>query len=444
MKLVLLGSGSPGGWPDPTCGCGSCTAARAAGALRGSTSALLDDMLLLDAGPDTASAVQRAGRDLTRLAHVLLTPTDPGAAGAALDLVTSWPGSGLDVVGSPDLLVGLADRLPDGSRVRLVPLRPGERTTLGGYDVAALPTPAGASALVYDVTGPSGRLVHAPATGPLSDASVEALRGAALDVLLLDESGGRADTASGAPAGHLDLTSFPEQLRRLRDVQAVTAHTDVVAVHLSHANPPPEELAALVAAHGARVVADGTLVGAGPDRTTGRTLVLGGTRSGKSREAERLLAGERDVTYVATAYPASLDDEWSERVRLHRERRPAHWRTTETLDLVPLLDDQGGPLLVDCLTLWLTRVMDRHDAWDDGTWARSAQQAVAEEVERLLVAWRATTRRVVAVSNEVGQGVVPESAAGRRFRDLMGQLNARVAAETEDVRWCVAGRVLVL
>jgi adenosylcobinamide kinase/adenosylcobinamide-phosphate guanylyltransferase len=96
---------------------------------------------------------------------------------------------------------------------------------------------------------------------------------------------------------------------------------------------------------------------------------------------------------------------------------------------------------VDCLTLWLTRVMDRHDAWDDAAWKATGRKAVHDEVDALVGAWRSTSRRVVAVSNEVGQGVVPETAAGRRFRDEMGRLNARVAAVTEDVRWCVAGRV---
>ena len=66
---------------------------------------------------------------------------------------------------------------------------------------------------------------------------------------------------------------------------------------------------------------------------------------------------------------------------------------------------------------------------------------MGDEVDRLVEAWRTTGRRVVAVSNEVGQGVVPGTAAGRRFRDLMGVLNARLAAHTEDVRWCLAGQV---
>ncbi len=172
--------------------------------------------------------------------------------------------------------------------------------------------------------------------------------------------------------------------------------------------------------------------------------MIGGARSGKSREAERILAAAPEVCYVATAYPPEHDDEWSQRVRLHRDRRPSHWETVETLDLVSLLRDDGSALLVDCLTLWLTRVMDRHDAWDDAAWASTAEKAVLVEVDALVDAWAATRRRVVAVTNEVGQGVVPATAAGRRFRDVMGALNARLAAATEDVRWCAAGRVVTL
>ena len=108
---------------------------------------------------------------------------------------------------------------------------------------------------------------------------------------------------------------------------------------------------------------------------------------------------------------------------------------------MPLLASDGDPLLVDCLTLWLTRVMDAHDAWDDDAWAARAEKAVAGEIDALAEAWRTTGRRVVAVTNEVGQGVVPDAAAGRRFRDVMGRLNAAVAAVTEDVLWCTAGRV---
>jgi adenosylcobinamide kinase/adenosylcobinamide-phosphate guanylyltransferase len=266
---------------------------------------------------------------------------------------------------------------------------------------------------------------------------VEAVAGAAYDVVLLEETFGDHVTHG---TDHLDLRTFPDQLRRLRDVGAVTHGTDVVAVHLSHRNPP--DLADRLAVWGARVVPDGTTLGVRPEPpSVGRTLVIGGARSGKSSAAESLLAADSSVTYVATAYPPDHDHEWSERVRRHRAQRPGHWSTLETTDLVPLLASDGEPLLVDCLTLWLTRVMDAHDAWDDDAWAARAEKAVAGEVDALVEAWRTTGRRVVAVTNEVGQGVVPDTAAGRRFRDVMGRLNAAVAAVSEDVLWCTAGRV---
>lgn len=175
-----------------------------------------------------------------------------------------------------------------------------------------------------------------------------------------------------------------------------------------------------------------------------KTLVIGGARSGKSQAAESLVANAAEVTYVATAYQPGDDVEWQERVELHRARRPAHWTTLETLDLVGVLTTEGGPLLVDCLTLWLTRMMDRHDCWDDEAWAAGGAEALRTEVESFLGALRESTRDVVLVTNEVGQGVVPATASGRRFRDEMGLLNTAVAAECGDVLWCVAGRVVRL
>jgi adenosylcobinamide kinase/adenosylcobinamide-phosphate guanylyltransferase len=327
--------------------------------------------------------------------------------------------------------------------VRFLTVAPGDRLTLGAYDVRVLEASHGDDAVLYDVTGGGARLLYATDTGPLPDTTVAAAAAAAYDTVLLEETfGDKADHDTD----HLHLTTFAEQLRRLREVGAVHDGTDVVAIHLSHHNPPTDELARRLADWGARVVDDGTsLAGTRPaPREVARTLVLGGARSGKSREAERLLLDRAEVVYVATAYPADHDDEWSERVRLHRADRPAHWSTLETLDLVDLLADDGAPLLIDCLTLWLTRVMDRHDAWSDTSWETTARKAVRDEVDALVSAWRTTSRRVVAVSNEVGQGVVPDTASGRRFRDEMGRLNARVAAGTEDVRWCVAGRVTLL
>ena len=177
-----------------------------------------------------------------------------------------------------------------------------------------------------------------------------------------------------------------------------------------------------------------------------RTLVLGGARSGKSTHAERLLANAPDVVYVATGGERLDDDEWVARIAAHRARRPPGWRTVETVDVARVLRTEHGTLLIDCFTLWLAAVMDECNAWDDDAWRGGVpQRGVGERVEDLLDAWQRTVAaRVVAISNEVGWGVVPATPAGRRFQDEMGRLNQLVAARSDEVLLVVAGRALRL
>jgi adenosylcobinamide kinase/adenosylcobinamide-phosphate guanylyltransferase len=146
------------------------------------------------------------------------------------------------------------------------------------------------------------------------------------------------------------------------------------------------------------------------------------------------------VEYVATGMPPSADDpEWAARVAEHQARRPAQWRTTETLDLEGVLRSPSPvPVLVDCLSLWLARVMDECGAWDEGE-AGKANAALSERVEALVRAWRTTERPAVAVSNEVGSGVVPATASGRLYRDALGRLNATIADGSDEVWFCTAG-----
>ncbi|WP_419150197.1 bifunctional adenosylcobinamide kinase/adenosylcobinamide-phosphate guanylyltransferase [Rhodococcus pyridinivorans] len=222
----------------------------------------------------------------------------------------------------------------------------------------------------------------------------------------------------------------------LRGASAVTENTDVVAVHLGHHNPPIDDLRNRLQQLNARPGRDGEVVHVGevPPVVPHRTLVLGGVRSGKSRHAEELLAAYPSVTYVATGGTREGDAEWAERVALHRERRPDSWSTIETSDVAKVLRDADEPLLVDCLGTWLTARLDLHDVWNTGDPA-----AVHADIEDLLDAWRQARVPVVAVSNEVGSGVVPASASGRLFRDLLGRLNARVAEASESAILVVAG-----
>lgn len=173
-----------------------------------------------------------------------------------------------------------------------------------------------------------------------------------------------------------------------------------------------------------------------------KVLVLGGARSGKSRHAEELLARHPKVLYVATGgVPDEADAEWAARVRLHQRRRPAHWHTVETADPASVLREARDPVLLDCLATWLTGVLDEAGAWQDDTGWR---ERVEERVADLLDAWRGARVPIVAVSNEVGSGVVPATPAGRLFRDLLGELNASVARAADQVLLVVAGRALQL
>ena len=168
-----------------------------------------------------------------------------------------------------------------------------------------------------------------------------------------------------------------------------------------------------------------------------RVLVLGGARSGKSRFAEELLSGRTDVDYVACGPVADGSDaEWDDRVAVHRARRPASWRTLETVDLPAVLGSPGPPVLLDCLSTWLARTMDDCGVW---TGAPDADARLAAAVDAAVQAWERAARPVTAVSNEVGSGIVPATPSGRRFRDDLGVLNARIAAGSDRVWLLTAG-----
>ena len=173
-----------------------------------------------------------------------------------------------------------------------------------------------------------------------------------------------------------------------------------------------------------------------------RTLVTGGSRSGKSRFAEGLMAGAAAITYVAPGPvpDPAIDVEWAARVAVHRERRPEHWTTVETDDVAGVLRRGDPAYLVDCLGTWVTAVVDGLGTWDVPLveWQGDFDARLAD----LIDAWQHIPRLGVAVTNEVGWGLVSEHRSGRVFTDLLGQVNAAVAAASEDVVLMVAGRAL--
>ncbi|MFT3862424.1 bifunctional adenosylcobinamide kinase/adenosylcobinamide-phosphate guanylyltransferase [Micropruina sp.] len=174
-----------------------------------------------------------------------------------------------------------------------------------------------------------------------------------------------------------------------------------------------------------------------------RVLVTGGVRSGKSRYAEALVDASAPAIYLTPGFPAdpAADPEWAARVRAHQARRPAGWRTVETLDLATEISAAESPVLVDCLGVWVTRLLDSWQAWsaDPSAWGNDFDT----EVSRLVKAV-ARCPQVVLVTNEVGWGLVSEHRSGRLFADQLGRVNQAVAAACDQVVLLIAGRPLTL
>lgn len=163
------------------------------------------------------------------------------------------------------------------------------------------------------------------------------------------------------------------------------------------------------------------------------TFVLGGASSGKSAWAESLIeSSDLSLIYVATGQ--AFDEDTKNRIEIHRARRNARWRTIEApLDIGPALSSIGprDAVLIDCATMWLSNQMLAETDLD------GAQDA-------FLKAIRVCTAPCVIVSNEVGQGIVPDNALARRFRVAQGQLNVALAAQSDLVVQVVAGLPNVL
>jgi adenosylcobinamide kinase / adenosylcobinamide-phosphate guanylyltransferase len=300
----------------------------------------------------------------------------------------------------------------------------GAETPAAGYRVEAMPGGR-------EVTGPDGaRLLVADGSG----VSPEPPDGA-----------GRYDIAL------LDLLADPAQLGALRRRGLVGERTTVAVAHADHRVSSEEELARRCGYWDVTPAADGDVLSsaAGPPAARyrpRRVLVVGGARSGKSRHAELRLAGEPAVTYLAAGpYPPGAapagDRGWAERVAAHRARRPPWWSTVEGLDAAETVRKWEGAILFDGAGTWLAGVMQESGAWDD---AGDGLARVAARVDELVEAWRQTAARMVAVSDEVGSSVHPPSDAGRLFRDQLGWLNQRLAAEADEAVLMVAGRAVPL
>jgi adenosylcobinamide kinase / adenosylcobinamide-phosphate guanylyltransferase len=450
VKVQLLGTGSSDGLPNPFCTCRTCTHERAVGRQRANTCALIDDTVLCDWGPTTTAQAVRFGVDFARIGHVLITHGHPDHFAPQFLMWRSWIPDlpMLHVWGPAEVIDAARHWIGPDDPVELHSVHAGDQWTLdsisgvGPWHVQAIAAAHDTGngdihaeqALLYVITAPDGqRLFYATDTGPLPEETVRTLP--SLDIVLMEETFG---THSEHQTGHLDLETFAQMVQTMRAGSVARPDTRIVAIHLGHHNPPTPELTERLAQIGAEVVDDGTVLGARPRHH----LILGGTRSGKSTYAEFLHRHQPSVTYIATGYPPTdSDEEWAKRVERHRERRPQHWQVTETLDLVDAITTSRVPVLIDCLNLWVTRVIDETQAWSQPDIARAV---IDDAVRALLQALDATDQPVTLVSNDVSTSLIPSNDAARLFQELLGEVNTQVAAHCDDVTMVIAGQQVVV
>lgn len=262
MRILLLGTGSADGWPNPFCRCASCRRAAEAGDLRGQSAALIDDTVLIDCGPEVPRAAVRHGTSLAGVRQILLTHAHFDHVGPGALLMRHWTGTTtpLEVLGPASAVAQFRPWVEEGNPITFRTLQPGDDVTVADYRVRPVranhAAEFGGEALLYDVTDAAGgRILWATDTGPLPDDTMHALAGAAFDAVFLEETFG---TFTGHGCAHHDLPAFAETVAGLRACGAVAEHTEVVAVHLGHHNPP--DLDRRLAACGARAGRDGETV----------------------------------------------------------------------------------------------------------------------------------------------------------------------------------------
>jgi phosphoribosyl 1,2-cyclic phosphodiesterase len=267
MEVLMLGTGSSDGWPNAWCAKPCCTSLVEAGILRTQTSALIDRVLLIDPGAEAPRQAMRSNISLSGVRYVLVSHAHPDHLDPAFLMHRSWVTSEPLTVVGPKPVIDACRPWIEGGNVTFVTVTAGRDIVLGPYRVRVLPAAheAHGEACLYAIAGPDATVLWGTDTGPWARGVKEMLAGTTLDLVLLEETFGDAPAPAGA---HHNLASFATAVGQLRDWGCATGSTDIVAIHLSHNNPQPEQLYLRLRALGARAVPDGTPIVAGGARTS--------------------------------------------------------------------------------------------------------------------------------------------------------------------------------
>ena len=262
MKVQLLGTSAADGWPNPFCTCISCQDLRRNKLIRAQSSALIDDRLLLECGPDVPRSAERHGILLDEIEHLVVTHGHwDHCSGIAL-LIRQWAkvNAPLNVIAPPLALRSLQQWVSPDAQIEWIEAVPFRPIALGDYVVVPLLAnheAFGESGILPLVTDGDSFVLWATDTGPLPEETLRALRAHPLDLVFLDQTWGEVE---GPHADHLNLESFAQTLSQLKDCGAIAQKTHVSPIHLSHRNPPTQILQERMISMGAILPFDGEVI----------------------------------------------------------------------------------------------------------------------------------------------------------------------------------------
>lgn len=262
MKVHLLGTAAADGWPNPFCRCSSCQDLRNNGVIRAQSSALIDEKVLVECGPDLARSAERHGAVLDKIEHLIVTHGHWDHASGIPLLIRQWAkvDTPLNVIAPPLALRALQHWVAENSRIEWIEAMPFRPIPIGDYIVVPLlgnHEAFGESGILPLITDGEVFILWATDTGPIPDETIRALSTHPLDLVLLDETWGEL---AGPHQDHLNLNSFSEAISQLRRCGAITEKTHVAPIHMSHRNPPTKRLKDRITAMGAHLYFDGDVI----------------------------------------------------------------------------------------------------------------------------------------------------------------------------------------